>query len=414
MFVADLAPVDGTEVAPNPADCSFDSSTGQLIISGVRVPYIHYKDDYWTPAKLLMRAVGECNITHFLERAHDDDKKTLSALVMAQGMPQRTCGLVSPLKLSDPNQGKAFWINESGFWACVMGSRRPEWKTTQRWVTKEVLPAIRRTGQYVGVSGSSGPPTVVSRPASTAPVAPPPAPKKAAAVEDKKLNWTQDLGAARHEVPLAKATFRQLLELEIAAGALPASVRKDCSAPSRNQQSLAAAAVESARAALVARKTTTSDSSSSKKRKTPEPLPAAVVEPEPPIILKISEILQEARVWKPVRRAIASDLANRMLQLKTETTDGKFSARRTQHLPSVPMDVEVHLYTKTDDVVPLAEQALRDVQPLYEKRIREFLEAVFSQFDLLSSPVSAACTVAARRLADDLCLDLSGLLVSAQ
>lgn len=39
-------------------------------------------------------------------------------------------------------------INESGFYSLVMRSRRPESLPFRRWVTREVLPEIRKTGQY--------------------------------------------------------------------------------------------------------------------------------------------------------------------------------------------------------------------------------------------------------------------------
>lgn len=41
-------------------------------------------------------------------------------------------------------------INESGVYAAIFGSRKPEAKTFKRWVTNEVLPTIRQTGQYGG------------------------------------------------------------------------------------------------------------------------------------------------------------------------------------------------------------------------------------------------------------------------
>lgn len=43
---------------------------------------------------------------------------------------------------------KAIWVNESGFYAMVLGSRKPHCVAFQRWVLQEVLPSIRRTGQY--------------------------------------------------------------------------------------------------------------------------------------------------------------------------------------------------------------------------------------------------------------------------
>lgn len=39
-------------------------------------------------------------------------------------------------------------INESGLYAVILRSEKPEAKPFRRWVTHEVLPAIRRTGNY--------------------------------------------------------------------------------------------------------------------------------------------------------------------------------------------------------------------------------------------------------------------------
>ena len=40
-------------------------------------------------------------------------------------------------------------VNESGLYALVLGSRKPEAKAFQRWVRKEVLPSIRKHGAYL-------------------------------------------------------------------------------------------------------------------------------------------------------------------------------------------------------------------------------------------------------------------------
>lgn len=39
-------------------------------------------------------------------------------------------------------------VNESGLYSLILGSRKPEAKRFKRWVTSEVLPAIRKTGGY--------------------------------------------------------------------------------------------------------------------------------------------------------------------------------------------------------------------------------------------------------------------------
>lgn len=40
-------------------------------------------------------------------------------------------------------------VNESGLYSLILGSRKQEAKKFKRWITNEVLPAIRKTGGYV-------------------------------------------------------------------------------------------------------------------------------------------------------------------------------------------------------------------------------------------------------------------------
>lgn len=62
----------------------------------------------------------------------------------AEGLDKR--GVKQPLRV----------VNESGLFALIFESRRPEAKRFKRWVTSEVLPAIRRTGTY-GVAAQAAP-----------------------------------------------------------------------------------------------------------------------------------------------------------------------------------------------------------------------------------------------------------------
>ena len=39
-------------------------------------------------------------------------------------------------------------INESGLYSAILGSQNPEAKTFKKWVTTDVLPTIRKTGEY--------------------------------------------------------------------------------------------------------------------------------------------------------------------------------------------------------------------------------------------------------------------------
>ena len=50
--------------------------------------------------------------------------------------------------LSNGGKQMANYINESGMYALIFGSTKPEAKRFKRWVTSEVLPSIRKTGGY--------------------------------------------------------------------------------------------------------------------------------------------------------------------------------------------------------------------------------------------------------------------------
>lgn len=62
----------------------------------------------------------------------DDDEKSGVVLTDPHGRPQETnC------------------VTESGLYALVLGSRKPEAKAFKRWITHDVIPTIRQTGGYV-------------------------------------------------------------------------------------------------------------------------------------------------------------------------------------------------------------------------------------------------------------------------
>ena len=51
-------------------------------------------------------------------------------------------------KKSLGRQGDAWFVNESGLYNLIFRSNKPEAKPFRKWVTSEVLPALRRTGRY--------------------------------------------------------------------------------------------------------------------------------------------------------------------------------------------------------------------------------------------------------------------------
>lgn len=53
---------------------------------------------------------------------------------------------------SDGKRYQTTIVNESGLYDVIFQSRKPEAKRFRRWVTNEVLPAIRKTGAYISDS----------------------------------------------------------------------------------------------------------------------------------------------------------------------------------------------------------------------------------------------------------------------
>ncbi len=68
------------------------------------------------------------------QHVEEDDKRLLQDLM--ENAPPPT------------DQPHEVYINESGVYALIMRSKKPQAKAFQRWVTKVVLPSIRRTGGY--------------------------------------------------------------------------------------------------------------------------------------------------------------------------------------------------------------------------------------------------------------------------
>ena len=75
------------------------------------------------------RVLGISNPSQAMARLDDDEHILISNEGASNGLPVHA-------------------VTESGLYSLILGSRKPEARAFKRWVTHEVLPAIRKTGRY--------------------------------------------------------------------------------------------------------------------------------------------------------------------------------------------------------------------------------------------------------------------------
>lgn len=92
----------------------------------VRIIQSEDREPWWV-ASDVCEILGLTNTTEALKGIDDDEKSTLR---ISEGGPERNI------------------INEPGLYSLIMRSNKPEAKRFKRWITHEVLPAIRKTGKY--------------------------------------------------------------------------------------------------------------------------------------------------------------------------------------------------------------------------------------------------------------------------
>ena len=87
----------------------------------------------WWVAKDVCEVLALNNVTEALRGLDEDEKFQLDANIINPEVGGRGTCIVS----------------EAGLYSLILRSRKPEAKRFKRWVTHEVLPAIRKTGAYV-------------------------------------------------------------------------------------------------------------------------------------------------------------------------------------------------------------------------------------------------------------------------
>lgn len=92
-----------------------------------QVRTIEFKNEPWFVANDVTTILGLSNTTVALQRLDEDERA----------------------KYNLGRQGMTNIVNEYGLYNLVLASRKPEAKQFKRWITHEVLPAIRKHGAYL-------------------------------------------------------------------------------------------------------------------------------------------------------------------------------------------------------------------------------------------------------------------------
>lgn len=92
----------------------------------------------WLVGKDVAEILGYQNASKALADHVDDEDK----------LDSKTLSELNNESLSSLGQRGAWLINESGVYSLIFGSKLPEAKKFKHWVTSEVLPTLRKTGEF--------------------------------------------------------------------------------------------------------------------------------------------------------------------------------------------------------------------------------------------------------------------------
>lgn len=94
-------------------------------------------DEIWFVGKDVAEALGYLDTkSALIDHVDTEDKNIFKS------------GDLPPLNFTIPNRGMTF-INESGLYSLALSSKLPKAKKFKRWITKEVIPSIRKYGGYI-------------------------------------------------------------------------------------------------------------------------------------------------------------------------------------------------------------------------------------------------------------------------
>ena len=105
---------------------------------------IKFKDEIWFKAKQVALLLGYLDPGRSIRQNVDPEGRiSLEKLIGKVG------GRITPPPLVSNFRGSMLYLKESSLYSLIFGSKLESAKAFRRWVTKDVLPSIRKTGRYV-------------------------------------------------------------------------------------------------------------------------------------------------------------------------------------------------------------------------------------------------------------------------
>ena len=105
------------------------------------ITVIECRDDIWFKAKQIATLLVYLDPGQLIRQNVDPEDRILLEKLIGKG------GSPSPSLVSN-FQGSMLYLKESSLYSLIFGSKLESAKAFKRWVTKDVLPSIQKTGRY--------------------------------------------------------------------------------------------------------------------------------------------------------------------------------------------------------------------------------------------------------------------------
>ncbi|MDZ8064130.1 MAG: Bro-N domain-containing protein [Nostoc sp. DedQUE08] len=97
------------------------------------IRFVGTADEPWWVASDLCTVLDIVNVSQAIAKLDDDEKLMYTLHTSGQGR-------------------ETLCVNESGLYSLVLTSRKAQAKRFKKWLTSEVIPAIRKTGTYSAIA----------------------------------------------------------------------------------------------------------------------------------------------------------------------------------------------------------------------------------------------------------------------